>query len=116
MSSYRVGDSTSWTGRTFSNIETKKQHYREIEDMLDEINLYTNNIFKGAIDRKKNSNQFFLLLEQGKFKDAKTGEYREVYLNLGLKKKTIVLIDQYSPSISKILRFVRRRIIHWTMV
>jgi len=116
MSSYRVGDSTSWTGRTFSDIETKKQHYREIEDMLDEINLYTNNKFKDAIDRRKNSTQFFLLLEQGRFKEAKTGEYRELYLNLGLKKKTILFINQYSPSISKLLRFVKRRIINWTMI
>ncbi|MCL1695381.1 MULTISPECIES: glycosyltransferase [unclassified Lysinibacillus] len=116
MSSYRVGDSTSWTGRTFSDIETKKQHFREIEDMLDEINLYTNYKYGDVIDRKKKSTQLFLLLEQGKFKEAKTGEYRELYLNLGFKKKSILFIDQYSPSISKFLRFVRRRIINWTMI
>ncbi|MDD1501309.1 glycosyltransferase family 2 protein [Lysinibacillus sp. CNPSo 3705] len=112
MSSYRVGDSTSWTGRTFSDIETKKQHYLEIEDMLNEINLYTNNKFKDAINRRKKSTLFSLLLEEGRLKEAKTGEYRELYLNLGLKKKAILFIDQYSPSISKLLRFVKRRIIN----
>ena len=116
MSAYRVGDSNSWTSKTFSNVETKKQHYLKMKCMFDELNQYTNGQYKAAISKKRKITQMFFLMEQRKFKEARTGEYKELYAELAFKKKVIIFVDQYSPSILKILKFARRRIVNWTMV
>lgn len=114
MSAYRVGDRDSWTGKVFSDNQKIVQHFNEMANMLDEVNEYTNYQYQEAISRKKEMDQFFALLNQGKFKEAKSGKYKKKYKELGLKRKIIILLDWYSPSISTFLRN-SRRLIRWTM-
>lgn len=114
MSAYRVGNSESWTGKTTSNIEKITTHFLEISTMLDELNQYTNYQYNDAIKRTKENNQVHVLLKQRRFKEVKKGEYKQIYLNFEFKRKLIIFIDQYSPSIANFFRN-RRRWISWVM-
>ncbi|MGE7689367.1 glycosyltransferase family 2 protein [Lysinibacillus sp. NPDC097214] len=111
MSAYRVGDTESWTMRELSNNEDKIIHTHKIAQMLDEINQYTNCQYEDAITKKKNRDQLFLLLALRKFKEAKQGELRNIYSKLAFKRKTIIFMDQYWPSISKFLRLTRKKLV-----
>ncbi|WP_404427736.1 glycosyltransferase [Ureibacillus chungkukjangi] len=114
MSAYRVGVSGSWTEREFSELEKKKESFRKLEVMLGEVNEFTNFQYAEAIKRANLSNQFLLLIEEGKFKELKSGEYRKLYDELPTKRKLIYFVDQYSPKLSKFLRTVNRRLVGWT--
>ena len=107
MSAYRVGNSESWTGKYFSNMEKMSTHYREISNMLDEFNEYTNYQYNDSIDRTKENNQLLVLTKQRRFKEVKK-EYKEIYLKLGFKRKLIIFMDQYSPSIANFFRNGKR--------
>ncbi|KOS69858.1 glycosyl transferase family 2 [Lysinibacillus contaminans] len=111
MSAYREGVSGSWTDRNMSSLKRKTEHYDEIANMLDEVNQYTNYQYENSINKRKYTDQLFLLLEQGKFREAKTGKYKDIYLELGYKKKIFIFMDQYCSSISKVLRVAKRRLI-----
>ena len=114
MSAYRVGDSESWTGKITSNIEKIANHFHEISIMLDEINKYTNYQFNEAINRTKENNLLYVLLRKRNFKEVKKGEYKEIYLKLGYKRRLIIFIDQYTPSIANFFRN-KRRWIGWVV-
>lgn len=111
MSAYRIGDDGSWTTKNFSNIEKKKKHYAEIAHMLEEINEYTERKYDDVIKRTMNRTQLFLLLEQGNFKEAKKGAYKELYQELGLKMKVTLFMDKYSPGFLKALRLTKRKLV-----
>lgn len=111
MSAYRVGHSGSWTATNFSKIDKMTKHFREIEQMLDEINQYTNFQYEEAIIRRKCRDQFFLLLKEGKFKEMKKKEYKHFYLELGFKRRNIIFMDQYLPNVSDLLRGVKRKLV-----
>ena len=111
MSAYRVGDSGSWTVKNNSNIEKKKKHYDDITDMLDQINQYTKYKYDEIIKKKKLRNEFFLLLEDRDFNGAKEKKYKDVYLNLGYKRKMFILLDQFCPYAAKLIKLVQRKLI-----
>lgn len=115
MSAYRVGVGGSWTANYLSTIEKKKTHFEEIAIMLDEINKYTNYQYEDTITRTKSRNQFNLLLEQRLFKEAKTGEFRELYTKLGVKRKIIIFINQYYPRVADYLKLIKRKWFIWAM-
>lgn len=97
MSVYRVGVKGSWTNRKFSEIDKKIEHYREIADMLDEVNRYSNYKYDSTIQDRKKNNEWYLLLEQGKLKEAKSGEYRDIYMNLSFKNRVWIHLERYTP-------------------
>ncbi|MEG0449821.1 MAG: glycosyltransferase, partial [Lysinibacillus sp.] len=110
MSAYREGVSGSWTDKNMSSLKGRTEHFDKISIMLDELNQYTNFQYNNSINKRKYWDQLFLLLEQGKFKEAKTGKCKDVYLELGYKKKFIIFMDQYCSSISTVLRVAKRRL------
>ncbi|ATP39436.1 glycosyl transferase family 2 [Solibacillus sp. R5-41] len=112
MSAYRTGVSNSWTARNAS-IKKKTEHYYEIAAMLDEINQYTNGKYKSTIDHRKYQNQVFLLLEQRKFKEAKSAKNKEYYLSLGYKQRFVIFLNQYCPTILQLMIFAKRRWSKW---
>lgn len=114
MSVYRLGGEGSWTSRSFSDIEKKQQHFDEIAEMLDELNQYTNYKYNEVITRTKYQNQLLLLLEERKFGEIKTGENKNYYKSLGLKRKLIILLTQYSPNFSELLRLAKRKLVKWS--
>ncbi|MGE7020277.1 glycosyltransferase family 2 protein [Solibacillus cecembensis] len=115
MSAYRVGVNGSWTARNLSNIEKRNKHFDRIALMLDELNEYTNYQYSDVIKKTKSYNRFNLLFEQRKYKEAKTGEFREFYKKLGYKRKVIILINQYLPDVSNTLKYFKRIWLKWAM-
>lgn len=110
MSAYRVGDSDSWTSKTLSSIEKEIDLANQIAAMLDNINLYTKRKFEETINWTKNYNQFFLLIKQRKFKEAKADEFKEIYLRIGYRRKIIILIDQNFPSLLNFLKIIKKKL------
>lgn len=115
MSAYRTGASNSWTQRSYSTINKKIEHNDRITAMLDEINQYTSGKFEQVINRTKHQNQFHILLEQRKFKEAMTGENKQYYLALGYKKRMIIFMDHFCPIIIKFARIAKRSWSKWAM-
>lgn len=111
MSCYRVGDNESWTNRIYSDIEKRKQHYDEITEMLNEINLYTNYKYDEVIAKTIFQNRLSILLEERKFKEIKTGQNKAYYIRLGLKRKLIILLTQYYPNLLEILKSAKRKLV-----
>ena len=109
MSAYRVGVKDSWSSRMSSSIERRVAHCNKIMDMLDEINRYSEYKYDIAIKKRIQSNKFNLMLDQGRVKEAKEGEFKEIYSALDIKSKTGIFIMQYCPSIAKVLINIKRK-------
>lgn len=108
LSAYRVGDSGSWSVRNFSRLENKRKHYNKMGQFLDAVNIYTKLKYEDTILKTKNITEIFLLVEERKFREAKTGIYKDFYMKLGLRRKIIFTLDKYLPVISNFLRTTRR--------
>ena len=115
MSAYRTGVSNSWTERWYSTINKKIIHYNRIAAMLDEVNQYTSGKFEDVIKRTKYNYQLMLLREQRNFKEVREGESKEYYLSLSYKRRLIILVDQYCPTILKFARSAKRSWHKWAM-
>lgn len=112
MSAYRVGVKGSWTERELATSMKRINHYRDMEKMFDEINEYTNFQYNGALEKAKRGYQFSLLLEQGRFREAKHGEYRKIYLELSTKKRMMLKMKRYFPNVTESIRKAKWKLIH----
>lgn len=110
MSAYRVGVKDSWSSMMSSSIERRVAHYNKIMDMLDEINRFTEYKYDNVIKKTKKRGHFNLILDQGMFKEAKEGEFKEIYSALDMRSKTKIFIKQYCPSIAKVLINIKRKL------
>ena len=110
MAAYRTGDSSSWTAREISNIDKVMKHFDKIDEMLEEINKYTNYKYNETISYTKKTNRIGILIENRLFKELKTGEMKEVYLSLSMKRKIIIFVRQYFPMIFSILKLFQRKL------
>ncbi|RUL55172.1 glycosyltransferase [Lysinibacillus antri] len=115
MSAYRTNVSGSWTVENSSSIEKKFKHIQQIATMLDEVNSYTNGKYETSIIRKKNKNQFFILLEQEKFKEAKLIKYVDHSLALIYRKRLILFLRRKFPIVLKFLKNLRRKWAQWVL-
>ncbi len=77
--------------------------------MLDEVNTFTNGKYEEIINWRKNYNHFSILLRQRKFVEAKT-DFKQIYLDVGFKRKIIIFIDQYFPSLLMVLKSAKRKL------
>lgn len=111
MSAYRHGVRGSWSDMEFSNIDKKNKHFDKIDVMLDEINQHTNYRYDDVFKRTKERNQFNLLLGRRKFNEAKKGELRLFYAELGFKQKIVIFLKQYFPSIFNLLVLVKGKLL-----
>lgn len=110
MSVYRKGVKGSWTDRVFENINMRILHFNKIEKMLDEVDEYTNHKYHNTIAWTKKKGNFDILLAQGKYKEARTGIYKEYYDKLSLKVKIILYMKYYFPNITNILIWFKRKL------
>lgn len=111
MSAYRVGVIGSWTEREMTSFEKKKKHLEEINKMLDEINQYTNYQYEQVITRTQKRNLLCLLLQEGRRKEAKKEEFRELYKRLGFKRRMILQIKHLFPVFSQMVVHARWKLI-----
>ncbi|MFZ3129536.1 MAG: glycosyltransferase family 2 protein [Desulfosporosinus sp.] len=109
MSAYRVGVPGSWTNKISSeSVEKRVRFHSELIDMLDEINRYTKYKYDHAIIKTKKYHQFYSLIFQGRFTEAKEVEFEEIYSALYTSTKIRLFLEQYFPGIAKILIKVKR--------
>ncbi len=111
MSAYRVGVPGSWTLRELATSDKRIKHYQDMEKMFDEINAYTNFQFTESLTKAKRGYQFSLLVEQGKFKEARQGDFRQIYLELGAKKRLVMKFKRCFPNVSNSIRKAK-----WKMI
>jgi len=112
MSAYRVGVKGSWTRMMSSaSIERRVAHDNKIMDMLNEINRYTEYKYDITIKKTIKNNRFKIMLAQGRFKEAKEGEFKEIYSALDIKTKIKIFIKQYCPSIAKFLINIKKSLV-----
>ncbi|NLD49407.1 MAG: glycosyltransferase family 2 protein [Clostridiaceae bacterium] len=101
MSAYRVGVPGSWTNRmASSSIEKRIEHINKIAKMLNEVNSYSGYKYDSAITQKININKMNIMLEQGMYKEVKSGELKYLYDKLDTKTKTKYFIKHYFPHIT----------------
>ncbi|ANU27612.1 glycosyltransferase family 2 protein [Planococcus versutus] len=112
MSAYRVGVPGSWTNRELATSEKRVKHYQDMERMFDEINAYTHYKYTDSLTKAKLGYEFSLLLEEGRFNEAKHGEYRTIYLELSIKKRMIMEFKRCFPRITESIRKIKWKMIH----
>lgn len=116
MSAYRVGVKGSWSSRMSSaSIERRVTLIDAIANMLNEINRYTEYKYDITIKKTIKHNSFNTMLAQGMFKEAKEGEFKEIYSTLDIRSKTKIFIQQYCPNIAKVLIKIKRKLVRCTM-
>lgn len=111
MSAYRIGVMGSWTQKEFSQIDKKIKHMKEMSEMLDGVNRFTGFTYNDVIQRTKKKEEFYLLLESGQIKQAKTEEYREFYNQLEFKRKMAFQVKTHFPTLSQKLIYVKSRLL-----
>jgi glycosyltransferase involved in cell wall biosynthesis len=111
MSAYRIGVENSWTVK-ISNANTEKRinHIDNIENMLKEVDEYTKGKYTETINKKIKKNRFNLLISLGKYKEAKSDNYREHYKYLGAYDKSKIFVNQYFPVVVKLKIFIKRKL------
>jgi glycosyltransferase involved in cell wall biosynthesis len=111
MSAYRTGVDGSWSTNQIKGSIQKRTHlYEQIEKMLKEVDVYSKYKYSNAINIRILENQFNLMLIQGKFKEIKIGDYKEIYQKLNVKGKLLLIIKQYFPSSLKVLKYIRNKL------
>ncbi|WP_240035159.1 glycosyltransferase family 2 protein [Neobacillus notoginsengisoli] len=110
MSAYRVGVSGSWSERTLSSVENYKKHLDKIAIMLNEINQYTGFKYEDLIKRTIKRNQFDLLLEQGKYKEAFIDEFRFIFSEFTYKTKLRWFLQWHFPRVLISLIRIKRKL------
>lgn len=111
MSAYRVGVSGSWTQKEFSQIDKKIKHMKAMGEMLDGVNRFTGFAYNQVIQKTKKKEEFYLLLESGRIKEAKTEEYREFYDQLEFRRKLAFQVKSQFPALSQKLIYAKGRLL-----
>lgn len=99
MSIYRYNVPGSWSTRNLADAIKLSNHIEELNNMLDEVNNYTRYEYDNIIQKTKNKNNFNLLIHQGKYKEAKSGNLKHYYKSMSAKRRVSILLKQYSPQI-----------------
>jgi hypothetical protein len=107
MSAYRVGVSGSWTVTNLATVEKFVKFNNKVDNMLNEVDLYTEKKYEDIIHKTIIQNRFKIYLMQGKRKELKKSEFRELYNNLDKNNKIKLWIKQYCPFISKIANNIK---------
>lgn len=106
MGAYRVAAKNSWTVQVMQNPQRKKDHYRQIEKMLHNVDDYTKKRYTTAIQKHIFENEFFLMHSNYDLKRMKTEKYCELYDQLSQLKKIKLYIGCYFPLVLRLKK-------HW---
>ncbi|WKY46929.1 glycosyltransferase [Eubacteriaceae bacterium ES3] len=104
MSAYRVGVAGSWTETEMKTLEKRTKHYREIAEMLDELDRYTDYLYQDTILNAKSRNEFELLIHAKRYDELKRGKYQEIYRSLSKRKRWSIFLREHFPFLVKKLQ------------
>lgn len=99
MSAYQINTGISWTDDHFTNHEKIVKHYQEINETLDQVNVYTNYKFNKTIENRKSKNHFTSLMLQGKFEEMRNKEYKNHYQSLSNLLKAKLFMKEFFPNL-----------------
>lgn len=109
MAAYRKGVSGSWTTTEQSSLDKIIKHVKNTENMLDQLNQFTDFKFDDAINKKKYINQFKIMVAQERYPELKQGKYKTIYQELNKKEKTKLFIKQFFPRTVKLYKKIKQR-------
>ena len=109
MSAYRIMSKGSWSEKMKeASTEKRIDHINKIENMLIEVDEYSDYKYSAVIKKHIQENQFNLMLELGKFSGIKTEQFKEHYSSLDLKTKMKIFLKQYFPYTVKLFKTIKR--------
>ncbi|MBU3127161.1 glycosyltransferase [Clostridium tagluense] len=101
MSAYRVGVKGSWSSRMASK-ENKIEKFitlrKEVANMLNEFDKYSNGRYSNAIQKKIIEDEIQILIIDKKTKDFKNSRYKVIYDSLTIKEKIKIYARCYIPN------------------
>ena len=112
MSVYRSNVPESWTSRNLLDTEKASNHFKEVNSMLDVVNIYTKYAYDDIIQETKQKNELGILIRQGKLREAKLGTHRNYYNNLNLINKISINLKHYSPNLHNKLVLIIKKILN----
>jgi glycosyltransferase involved in cell wall biosynthesis len=107
MSAYRVMAMNSWSSMMQASLLERVKHNNLMEIMLKEVDEYSKFAYSAAVNRRIMQNRFNIMIQQGRFKEARSEQYIEFYNDLDIISKVKIFIKQYCPYITKILINIR---------
>lgn len=110
MSAYRVAVSNSWSSRMQGNLQKNIEHVKKIEEMLKQVDEYSNFSYSDSIKKHITENRFNLMIQQKMFKELKLGEYRDLYVKMNLNRKIKIFLKQYLPKMTYLLMRIKRKL------
>lgn len=102
MSVYRIGISTSWSGRKRKKSELL-EHISKIKKMILEIDEYSNQKYKDTINKEIKILEFKELIIKNDIRNLKKGIYKDLYKKLSLKEKIKIYLEYYFPNLFEFL-------------
>lgn len=108
MSAYRIMSKGSWSERMEeASIDKRIDHIKKRENMLIEVDEYSNYKYTAVVKKQIQKSRFNLMLKLGEFSEIKTGQFKEYYSSLDLKSKVKIFVKQHFPYTVKLLRLLR---------
>jgi len=108
MSAYRVNVPGSWNQRmAVSSPEKREAMLKRLIQMYHDINRYSAYQFDDTIKKRIQAVELSIMLSQGRLKEVKAGELRELYRALPLVSKIKLNIKQRFPVVKRIWRRIR---------
>lgn len=107
MSVYRFGTETSWTTRNRKNTHLAARHYRHVGEMLQEVNEYTNCVYKDQIEKLIAKNNYLALYFDEKYAEMRKPEYREFYEKETVGFRIKMRLKQYCNPLYRLYRKIK---------
>lgn len=113
MSVYRTNAKNSWTRRmNDGHIEKRIKVFDNINIMLDEFNVYTNEKYNDTIHEAKRKNDFNKILIKNDLRLMKSPEFKDLYLNINIRNRINIIAKYYFPILKDIVNVLRSRFIY----
>ena len=110
MSVYRWHVPGSWTMRVELNLGVEKRKYVEqVNSVLRQLDIDTDNKFSEIIDYKIRKNEFFILAEEERHRELLTDRYKRVFKDQKLSNRVKIRISAYFPWLRKLYIKLRGR-------
>lgn len=102
MSAYRFRSAGSWTVRMSQNPSRRDLHHERVKTMLGIMNEETNRKYEAIIKTKLHKSEFDFLRNSGRYKEATSKVYKDVFAKLPYKQRMAIRIKAMFPFISKV--------------
>lgn len=105
MSDYRYMAKNSWTSKNAGNIERKLNNCNNVINMLEQLNIDTNNKFEQAINKRIKNNKFIMGIVKQDNKLLISDEYKEFFKELSFADRLKIRLKAYFPFLLNIKNF-----------